>query len=471
MQRSVSIGKYTLESLTAGMYSSPKDLYREYIQNSVDSIDEAVEAGVITKNNAKIHIIINKENKSITIEDNGLGLSTDIAIKRLLDIGNSSKTYSSNRGFRGIGRLAGLSYCDKLTFETTFDGESEKTILTFDCFKLKQLLIPGKYSEYDLSSVLAEVTSYEVQPENANKHYFKVSLENVEEMDGILSTEEVKDYLSQVAPLPFNKSEFQLSKKIKDKFKSRNICIDEYNIFVGDNRENNQIYKVYTDIFMADKLKKLTDKINDIKVIEVLDDNNHLQAIMWYAITNFYGTVLDESRKGIRFRKGNILIGDRSTLNEIFKEDRFNGWFQGEIYVLDEGIIPNARRDNFEKNTSFIELLKRLSSIGDELSKSIRTISNERNRNNANVFMVDEVDDSYDFNNEVKIEDLKPEIFKQLSVLANNQSGQTKYKILNLSSKLNIEQKRTLEKVYDVITVQLKDKKADDLISEIMKKF
>ena len=38
----IVIGKFTLESLTNGMYSSPLDLYREYVQNSVDSIDDAI---------------------------------------------------------------------------------------------------------------------------------------------------------------------------------------------------------------------------------------------------------------------------------------------------------------------------------------------------------------------------------------------------------------------------------------------
>lgn len=467
MQKSLSIGKYTLESLTAGMYSSPKDLYREYIQNCVDSIDQAVEAGIVTKTNAKILININKESRDITIEDNGLGLSTNIAVKRLLDIGNSSKTYSSNRGFRGIGRLAGLSYCDKLTFETTSNGEKEKTILTFDCFKLKQLLIPGKYSEYDLSGVLSEVTNYEIQPEAANKHYFKVILEGVEDIDSILNTEEVKDYLSQVAPVPYDKNEFKISKKIKDQFKTKNIVIDEYNIFIDDGIKNSQIFKVYSENFLADKLKKQIDEIKDISIIEVVDEDKRLQAIIWYAVTNFYGTVLDESRKGIRFRKGNILIGDKSTLNEVFKEDRFNGWFQGEIHILDERIIPNARRDNFEKNTTYFEFIKRLTDIGDELSKSIRNISNERNKVNSSSINVIEEEDTLN-TNDIKM-DLKPEVFKQLNILAN--SGQTNYKILNLSSKLNIEQKRTLEKVFEVITNLYTKDEANILINSIMQTF
>ena len=35
MEHELVIGKYTLESLTNGMYASPLDLYREYIQNAV----------------------------------------------------------------------------------------------------------------------------------------------------------------------------------------------------------------------------------------------------------------------------------------------------------------------------------------------------------------------------------------------------------------------------------------------------
>ena len=35
----ISVGKFTLESLTTGMYSEPESCFREYIQNAVDSID------------------------------------------------------------------------------------------------------------------------------------------------------------------------------------------------------------------------------------------------------------------------------------------------------------------------------------------------------------------------------------------------------------------------------------------------
>lgn len=43
----ISIGKFTLESLTTGMYSEPESCYREYIQNAVDSLDSAIEQGIL----------------------------------------------------------------------------------------------------------------------------------------------------------------------------------------------------------------------------------------------------------------------------------------------------------------------------------------------------------------------------------------------------------------------------------------
>lgn len=502
MEVAVSIGKYTLESLTSGMYSSPKDLYREYVQNSVDSIDQAVLSGLIDIKKSYIQVSIDKKNRRIVFEDNGIGIPADIAVKKLTDIGNSDKVYSVNRGFRGIGRLAGISYCDKLTFITSYSGESSKTTITFDCLRLKELLTPGKYLEYNLSDVLEEVTQNSVTQENAKKHYFKVVLEGVENIDDILNKEDVKDYLCQVAPLPYGEHTFGWGKEIKNKFRIRGMIISEYNIFIQDETSKEQLFKCNSDKFLADKVKKLTDQIKDIEVVEITGRDGKKQAIMWYGISDFYGTILDESQKGIRFRKGNILIGDKNTLNSVFKEDRFNGWFQGEIHILDENIIPNARRDNFEKNNAYIEFMEQLLIIGDKLSKKIRSISNLRNSKsnkllneaeaaitkadmllrkgfnsqNEKTGITKEIEQAKSNINNLNINDeftlsRKLDIFKQLEVLSNTVKGATNFKVLNLSSKLTNEQKKILEKVFETITEQCTKKEADRLINEIMMKF
>ena len=58
-------GKFLLEILTKGMYSNPMHVYREYIQNSSDAIDNAVEKGILSPSEAEIHIEINAHKKKI----------------------------------------------------------------------------------------------------------------------------------------------------------------------------------------------------------------------------------------------------------------------------------------------------------------------------------------------------------------------------------------------------------------------
>ena len=157
MGRELVIGKYTLESLTNGMYASPLDMYREYIQNAVDSFDDAIEAGIEYSDKLRIDITINAEDRSVVIRDNGCGIKADAAISTLLDIGNSQKSNQTARGFRGIGRLAGLSYCDKLTFKTSYKGEECCTIIEFNAKLLKDLLLPGTSESVSVEDVMDRI--------------------------------------------------------------------------------------------------------------------------------------------------------------------------------------------------------------------------------------------------------------------------------------------------------------------------
>ena len=75
----ISIGKFTLESLTTGMYSEPESCYREYIQNAVDSIDMAIESGLLQLEDSRIEIIVDEDHQVISIKDNGTGISSNLA--------------------------------------------------------------------------------------------------------------------------------------------------------------------------------------------------------------------------------------------------------------------------------------------------------------------------------------------------------------------------------------------------------
>ena len=65
MDHQLLVGKYTLESLTSGLYVSPLDLFREYVQNAADSIDQAVQDHIINEctKNRKIKNKVDKRIK------------------------------------------------------------------------------------------------------------------------------------------------------------------------------------------------------------------------------------------------------------------------------------------------------------------------------------------------------------------------------------------------------------------------
>ena len=54
----MAVGKNFLENLTVAMYENSFAVYREYIQNSADSIDAAIRTGLLAKEDAIIDIHI-----------------------------------------------------------------------------------------------------------------------------------------------------------------------------------------------------------------------------------------------------------------------------------------------------------------------------------------------------------------------------------------------------------------------------
>jgi molecular chaperone HtpG len=144
-------------------------------------------------------------------------------------------------------------------------------------------------------------------------------------------------------------------------------------------------------------------------------------------------------------RKSGILVGDRFSLSNLFKEDRFNGWVQGEVIIVDDEIIPNARRDDFEKNDAYKFLLDHLKTIAEEISMKIRNASKERNKKkNAN--------DKATVNKEKEIG--KKELIKKVDLLIDQ---------------VNVNNEKTLKSIYEIIKSELDKKSANSLIDKIKK--
>jgi len=380
----VQVGKYTLESLTTGMYSDPKIVYREYIQNSVDSLEHAVSLGMLEQQGMRIDIIVNADESYISIKDNGTGISAAEAAQTLMNVGSSKKRNANNRGFRGIGRLGGMSYCNTLVFTTSAENEKVKTVVSFDCKKLRHLLVPGEYEDMSLSAVLEEITTIETFPEKEEKHYLCVEMVDVNGFSDLLDIDAARSYISQVAPLPYQSRHFIYTSQLKSYLSDSGYIVEEFPIFVGENESDLEpVYKPNKSRFRSDRGKRTVDEISSMKYFDVTVDGE-LYALGWYGNCGWYGFLSEKEISGFRVRKGNILIGDSHTMNAIFKEARFNGWTQGEIFIVTDKLIPNARRDDFEQNDAYYKFMEALSnSVGTEIARTIREASLTRNNPNA----------------------------------------------------------------------------------------
>lgn len=499
MEAEVQVGKYTLESLTTGMYSDPQIVYREYIQNSVDSLENAVSLGILEKQSMRIDIIVNEEDSYISIRDNGTGIPHREAQSTLMNVGNSKKRNSNNRGFRGIGRLGGMSYCDTLVFSTSYEGEDKKTVVSFDCKKLRKLLVPGQYEDLSLADVLGEITTIESLTEKEEKHYFLVEMKNVSGSSDLLNIDAAKSYISQVAPLSYQSRYFLYIMELKNYLADNGYEIEEFPIFVGEEESDLEpVYKPNKSRFRADRNKQTVDEISKMSYFDITIDGE-LYALGWYGNCGWYGFLSDRELSGFRIRKGNILIGDSKTMNGIFKEARFNGWTQGEIFIVTDKLVPNARRDDFEQNEAYYQLIDVLSTgVAADIAKAIREAS--QNRNDPSMKVLREVDKKVSeanaivaegFNSSVDkdqlVEELaatveklekvrvkdefapkKEELKKKLEETVEQVSESKNYKINKISSGIDKKSKNVLKVVSDILSKKLSKFLVDEIIDEII---
>lgn len=355
----IEIGKDIIESLTLGMYEDCRFIYREYIQNAADAIDKAIQKTWLEKGKEEIHVHIDNDKRQISISDNGTGIEKNRAVEVLCNIAKSTKRRGEDKGFRGIGRLGGLGYCNKLIFETSYKGEPFKTILVWDAELLK-LIINNRDTEELAAEVIERVTQTTFTKEKEDSHYFNVIMDEVTS-DDLLDIRSVTDYLSMVAPVDI-RSNFIFRQKIDDFKKKNGLSVDTYNIYVNDE----QIYKPYTSVIYEDNNggKKKVDDISDVDFLLSKDNEGNIMYWGWYTISSLKGQMKPKNiARGIRLRKENIQIGDEEICKKFFsktEDQRFSFYYFGEIHALSKGLIPNSRRDYFGESPECSDFERRI---------------------------------------------------------------------------------------------------------------
>lgn len=373
---SIRVGKDVIEILTTGMYVSPVTVYREYIQNAADSIDAARAAGAIARTErGAVSVSFDHAGRSVTVRDNGAGIGTKDAIPILLAIGGSTKRGTSARGFRGVGRLSGLAYCRALQFRTKAAGEAKITTVTWDCRALRERLADAAFGG-DLRRVVADsITVLEEKGEDRAEHFFEVRLNDIARLrnDVLLNEQQVAQYLSQVAPLAFN-TEFSFASEIEKRLTAAGRPMP-ISLTVAS-EDVRRPYK--SEVAFPNKAQTL--RIKEIEFVEFADVDGAAGAIGWIGHHDYVRSLpTGLGVRGLRARYGDIQVGESNLFEESFKEVRFNGWTVGELHIQDRRVVPNARRDNFEVNHHYYNLLVQLGPLAARITQRCRSSSVARN--------------------------------------------------------------------------------------------
>lgn len=365
-----------LELLSSAMYVDPITIYREYVQNAADAIDIARSSGLLEPNQpGRVDITMNAQTRSVRIRDNGCGIASEIFCRHLLALGGSAKRGTSARGFRGVGRLAGLGYAREVIFRASAVGETTTSELRWDCLQLKEALRTPETIE-SVADLIKSMVSYDQHDgTDANVHFFEVELKGVVRLskDQLMSPSAINSYLSQVAPVPF-KPGFSFGNEIMMKL-SRYTNTDTLLIHINGAKQ--PIYRPHEDRIPCDDQRQLT--FESIDIVELPGVDGDVAAIAWVLHHQYEGGVPRKTLVGgLRLRSGNIQVGDHTLLRDLFPETRFNGWSVGEIHVFDSRIIPNGRRDHFQQNVHYGNLLNRLLPMARVIARKCRTNSARR---------------------------------------------------------------------------------------------
>jgi len=363
MSENVIIGVNILETLTTGMYTNPFTIFREYIQNSCDSIDEAIEDGILNPNDATIEINIVDDN--VYIEDNGIGIKAKDFRKTLYNIGDSQKTAGQNKGFRGIGHWCGFAHCSSVVFTAKSKDERVESIMRCNAGEIRKKMSEHRTKKviYTIDEVLSSTIEFSTNEVNVpDLHYFKVEMFGIVD-ERLCDEQTVKDYLSFISPVDYA-TQFRFSTIITNHAKEISQPIQVYQISVN----GETILKKYQPTFST--RTKGEDTVTDVKFQEFKDDDGRLVAWLWFGVSSFKAQIHPICKmRGIRLRTHNIQLGTENALLNLFPEPRGIHYYIGEIFTVSEKLLPNSQRDYLEPCRTLRQLEESLREFFDTLTK------------------------------------------------------------------------------------------------------
>ena len=381
------VGGGILNLITTGMYSSPLAVYREYIQNAADAVQCESDSSV-----GVVKISIDPGGRRITIRDNGPGLRHVDALRDLLPVARSRKQRgSTDRGFRGIGRLSGLAFAEVVTFRTRTAQTDPITGISWNGSALRSRATGATRADGAIHDCVEVWTE---EGDDWPDHFFEVELRGIARYAAgvLLNRDAVRAYISEVCPVPMAR-DFPYTPQIEQLFHPgrRPFTLQ---IILADGEES--VTRQHSCWLQFSKDRE--DRFTGFEAVRVpAADGDGDAAIGWLAHSSYLGAISKAvGLRGFRVRDGNIQIGDEYVFDPLFPEERFNRWCVGEIHILDHRIVPNGRRDYFEPGPHIRNLENRLEAVFRRVANRCRVASGRRRGTRTVLSSMQQWESAYD---------------------------------------------------------------------------
>lgn len=377
MTENIYVGRNLLETLTSALYESPIVLFREYVQNSLDAYIESQNRGDDRIDDFCVEINIDKKLKIIRIKDNGYGIETSEKFnKEMLSFGASDKANKSQFiGFRGIGRISAVPFCETLTFINKASGQNQKNICIWKGETFKELINNDYKDTKSFQDVIEKIVTVTNEECKNTQHYFEVVVENYSrEVEEVIENKNFETNLRKLLPLKYDPS-FTKAKEI----------IKRYNDFMNEDFEK---YTCCIKLNGEELTKRYTDQehvlASDLIFVEIRDKTittgvkGDKAGIMWFTFNKLMTAKRNDKDYGIMVRSKNVLMGSNDTFADLCEDssEHVASYSQlaatlrgvyGEMLINSVNLKDNARRDWFKMDEyslglkyQIIEFMRRL---------------------------------------------------------------------------------------------------------------
>ena len=404
----MTVGANIISIITESLYDKPVVVFREYVQNSIDAFSKR---GQILENCA-VDICIKARNTDVTKNDaneildiffldNGTGIEYEDFEGKMINIASSGKRKYRDMGYKGIGRLSGISYCERLTFINILDWQQQKfQVYSIDCRKFREIkntddfleseaktafkLIGTPYNnleeihDFDTTYIYAFLIEKSGFFQNRNSGFLVVLEEINQVLKDIIQNKDFLQDLSWLLPVKFQDELYENAKcknliqGLSEEKVTDSIPAKGYSIYFTLPGESPVLLKrpITTGLLRDCVFKR-----------EFQDEQGNVYAI---AFLNFASDRLvinkDNPFSGIRMYIDNMLLCDENELLAVLKNLNLTSHTQNELlqsvktvgimlYIVDKvNLSANARRTFIDiTNSDAIGFLDLISSFISEI--------------------------------------------------------------------------------------------------------